>query len=124
MTKKKKRTIWKGNKMTRWKTIAIPAVILLVVCCGYVYAQTKQPSSPRGGEPAELDPRTEQIIDMMFREMDANHDGKISKDEWMAYYEKRFKRLDRNGDGFITKDEVRVEMREERERMGKTPQKQ
>ena len=107
--------------MARWKTIAMLAVILLMVCGGYVYAQTKQPSPPRGGEAAEMDRWMEQQIDMMFREMDTNHDGRISKSEWMVYYEKRFKRLDKNGDGFITKDEVRADMREERERRGSTP---
>ena len=101
------------------------AVIVLVVYCGCVFAQTKQSPPPRGGEAAELDPRMEQAIDMMFREMDTDHDGKISKSEWMAYQEKQFKRLDKNGDGFITKEEVRADwaqrMKEEQERRGKTP---
>lgn len=54
----------------------------------------------------------EQMIDMMFQDMDTNHDGRISKSEWMAFYERQFKKLDRNGDGFVTKDEVRADMNE------------
>jgi Ca2+-binding EF-hand superfamily protein len=63
----------------------------------------------------------EQAIDMMFREMDTDHDGKISKSEWMAFQEKQFKMLDKNGDGFITKDEVRAKMREDQERRAMAP---
>jgi len=112
--------------MARWKTIAMLAVIILVgVCCSYVFAQPKQPPPSPGGEASELDPRKEHAIDMMFREMDTDHDGKISKKEWMAFQEKQFKRFDKNGDGFITKDEVRADwkerMKEEQERRGKTP---
>ncbi len=65
----------------------------------------------------------EQVIDMMFLAMDTNHNGRISKSEWMAYYEKRFMLLDKNGDGFITKNEVKAAMEErlkkQQERMGK-----
>jgi Ca2+-binding EF-hand superfamily protein len=52
----------------------------------------------------------EHMIDMMFRDMDTNRDGRISKSEWMAFQEKQFRRLDRNGDGFITRDEVKADM--------------
>jgi Ca2+-binding EF-hand superfamily protein len=54
----------------------------------------------------------EQMIDAMFQDMDANHDGKISKKEWMAAQERHFNQLDKNGDGFVTKDEIRSDMME------------
>jgi Ca2+-binding EF-hand superfamily protein len=54
----------------------------------------------------------EQMIDMMFRNMDTNHDGVISESEWMAFQEKQFRHLDRKGRGYITKDDVRADMKE------------
>lgn len=56
-----------------------------------------------------------------FAEMDANHDGKVSKDEMLAFMAKKdaeraqrraqmvdamFKRLDANGDGSLSQDEM------------------
>lgn len=47
---------------------------------------------------------------MMFEEMDANKDGKVTKDEFQGVQDKRideqFGRLDKNGDGSIGKDEL------------------
>ncbi len=51
-----------------------------------------------------------QMIDMMMQDMDTSHDGRISRSEWMAFYDKQFKQLDRNGDGFIGKDEVKADL--------------
>jgi Ca2+-binding EF-hand superfamily protein len=39
------------------------------------------------------------------RRMDADHDGKISREEWKGRSEV-FNRLDRDNNGFITKDEL------------------
>jgi Fe-S cluster biosynthesis and repair protein YggX len=33
----------------------------------------------------------EQMIDRMFQDMDTDHDGRISKAEWMAFQEKQFR---------------------------------
>lgn len=41
-----------------------------------------------------------------FEELDANHDGKISKKEFDAFHNKRFKELDANHDGKITPEEM------------------
>ncbi len=59
-----------------------------------------------------MDARMEHAIDMMFQAMDTDHDGKISKKEWMAFQEKQFNQIDKNGDGFITRDEIRADMKE------------
>ncbi len=96
--------------MTRWKVILIAVGIILMVYGGFLFAQPQQAPSEWGGPPADRDPRMEHMIDMMFQDMDTNHDGRISKAEWMAFQEKQFKMLDRNGDGFITRDEVRADM--------------
>jgi hypothetical protein len=113
--------------MAKLKTISIALIILTVIFSGYIFAQTRP--APREGQGAGKDPRMEQGIDMMFQDMDTNRDGKISRDEFMAYQEKQFKRLDANGKGYITKDDVRADMekmRQEAERMqqrgGKAPQ--
>ncbi len=107
--------------MGRWKAILIVVGIILLLYGGLLFAQTQQPSQGRGGPPPDRDPRMEQMIDRMFQDMDIDHDGKISKKEWMNFQEKQFKRLDKNGDGFITKDEVRADIQE---RMGTEQQQQ
>ncbi len=38
-----------------------------------------------------------------WNKMDANQDGKVDKEEWMA----KFNRKDKNGDGVITRDEMK-----------------
>jgi hypothetical protein len=98
--------------MARWKAIPVVVGIIVMVYGGFLFAQTQQAPPAKGGRSAEQDPHREQMIDMMFQDMDTNHDGKISKSEWMAFYDKQFRQLDRNGDGFITKDEVRADMAE------------
>lgn len=107
--------------MGRWKAIIIVVGFILLIYGGFLFAQTQQPSPGRGGPPPDRDSRMEQMIDRMFQDMDTNHDGKISKKEWMDFQEKQFKRLDKNGDGFITKDEVRADVQE---RMGAEQQQQ
>ncbi len=44
----------------------------------------------------------------MFEDIDANHDGSISKDEWVAHGEKMFKDFDANHDGKISQDEMKA----------------
>lgn len=44
----------------------------------------------------------------MFERADTNHDGLLSKEEFMAKHEETFKRLDTNGDGSISKEEIEV----------------
>jgi hypothetical protein len=50
--------------------------------------------------------------------MDANHDGAVSKDEWMAQFDK----LDANHDGKITADEMRSARQMRMGRMNATGQ--
>ena len=42
----------------------------------------------------------------MFKQFDANSDGKIARDEW-SQKPRAFDRLDANADGFLTPDELR-----------------
>jgi len=45
-------------------------------------------------------------VDEIFEDLDANKDGKISKDEARGQLKKNFAELDRNKDGFIDRDEL------------------
>lgn len=53
---------------------------------------------------------------MMMRHMDANGDGKVTKDEIMPRLTKRFDRVDANNDGQVTKAEVGEHVRKRVER--------
>ncbi|MBI3903533.1 MAG: EF-hand domain-containing protein [Nitrosomonadales bacterium] len=43
---------------------------------------------------------------MMFRIMDSNGDGMISKSEFRAFHDKRFKEMDANHDGKLSQEEL------------------
>jgi Ca2+-binding EF-hand superfamily protein len=44
--------------------------------------------------------------DRMFEQMDANHDGVVTKKEFDAFHNKWFKEMDANHDGKITREEM------------------
>ena len=46
------------------------------------------------------------VIDGFLGVMDANHDGKISADEWATVQGSMFDRIDANHDGTLTPDEM------------------
>lgn len=43
---------------------------------------------------------------MMFQNMDANHDGTVTKSEFKAFNDKRFKEMDANRDGKLTPEDM------------------
>jgi Ca2+-binding EF-hand superfamily protein len=43
----------------------------------------------------------------MFKMMDTNEDGKISKDEWQKHHDQRFAEIDTDKDGVITPAEIK-----------------
>ena len=56
----------------------------------------------------------------MLKMMDANNDGKVSKEEWQAHHEQRFTEIDADKDGSITPTEMKehhTKMREKRAEM-------
>ena len=67
------------------KTASIVLATIIVTSAGVAYAQPVQGR---------------------FARLDANNDGKITKEESVAAREKVFERLDRNGDGFVDEEEI------------------
>ena len=80
------------------------AVVMLVA--GVALGQQQ---SPQGRQGRHHNPNR------LFQRADANHDGKISSDEWKRKSE-AFSRLDQNHDGFITQDEAQSTAARHRER--------
>ena len=77
---------------------------IITIVTGLASAQDQSSSSPAGAGKARCQGR--------FDTMDANHDGVVTKDEFMsgrhragAAREERFNAKDANGDGTLTKDE-------------------
>jgi Ca2+-binding EF-hand superfamily protein len=50
--------------------------------------------------------RAEASSGRAFQRLDANHDGKLTLQEFAASQQKTFARMDKNGDGTITRDEM------------------
>lgn len=89
------------------KKFLILAAAALVAVPAVSHAEDK-PTPPAQGEKGP---------GKMFKETDTNGDGKMSKDEFMAFHEKRFSEMDKNGDGQIDSDEARAKAKEWREKM-------
>lgn len=82
-----------------------PALLLLALP---TLALAQPPGGGAGGPPRA--PQTPEQIEANFKQMDTNHDGAITKDEWTAAgrREQGFARFDQNGDGKITLDEMKA----------------
>ena len=63
--------------------IILHSVLLVIFCCSLAFAS-----------------------DDDFKKIDANNDGKISRQEYNAAVIKTFQRYDRDGDGYIEKKEM------------------
>ena len=48
-----------------------------------------------------------EFLGASFNTFDADKDGKISRDEYLKFHEKRFKEFDGNADGYLTEEEVK-----------------
>ncbi len=109
--------------MAKRKTIAFAVIFFAALLFSGYLAQAQQ--SPRGKPSSGTDPRMGQMADMMFRDMDTNHDGKISKSEWQAFQDKQFDKIDKDRKGYVTKDDVVADMeqmrREQMSRRGPAP---
>ncbi len=84
----------------------------LAACLGFASLAAETPPMPamppsHPGGPAEM-PHGAMLPPplVMFKHMDANGDGEVTKAEAMAFAEKRFNELDKNGDGTISAKEI------------------
>ena len=103
---------------------SIFAAALLAGVAATASAQAPPPGAPPMGPPGherfDIDANHDGVLtraealaaaDARFKRLDANHDGKLTKDEFdhrsemQAAADERFKRLDKNNDGELSKDE-------------------
>ncbi len=52
-------------------------------------------------------------------QMDTDNDGKVSRQEYLAQFEKRFDKIDTDGDGFLSQEEFNQAREKMKERRGK-----
>jgi len=55
-----------------------------------------------------------------FEQIDTDHDGKISADEWAAGHKEVFSKMDTNGDGKVSPDEMKAAKEKREKMMGKS----
>lgn len=88
--------------MTRIKQLAVTTGVLLAsLSMGAAFAQTDMPSWTQNRS------TTNSKLDAQFRAMDSNHDGRVSKAEYDAYWKQQFAQADTNHDGTLDQSEAR-----------------
>ncbi len=87
-------------------------IVFFLSTVALILVQAPTPAFP--APPVQEEPQA--YWEKRFQEMDHNHDGKVSLEEYLAFYgpgsplrrknvEYEFRKYDRNGDGFITRQE-------------------
>ena len=96
----------------------VVAAVLAVGAGGSVWAQGGAAGGAAGGAPAGEQPRRPQMggmfQDVTFESMDANKDGKVTQDEYVAAMQaamadglkRRFEAMDTDKNGSLSKDEL------------------
>ncbi|MFP5258980.1 MAG: EF-hand domain-containing protein [Acidobacteriota bacterium] len=62
--------------------------------------------APAAGKPTPVAPVVAPSQAGRFAAMDADHNGRITLEEWRAFQEREFRRLDANDDGVISREEM------------------
>ncbi len=91
--------------------------IALVSCVATV---SPLASAQQNGAPA---PRNN-FAEQMFKQMDSNGDGEVSRAEYNAFYKQRFDELDANHDGKISHEEMEAARAKAMKRFGERMQEQ
>ena len=60
---------------------------------------------------ANPDLSQENMHDQIFKTMDTNSDGMVTRDEFLSFGKKKFQEIDVNGDGQITGEEIKAAQR-------------
>ena len=68
----------------------------------FVFALSANAQAPSNNQERQKPP----TIDELFKQMDANEDGKLALKEVKGPLKDDFKKIDANEDGFITKEEL------------------
>lgn len=76
------------------------------------------PSAPVLAQPEMPEPPEVTVIEgPMFQKMDANNDGSVTRDEFMALHMEKFDAMDADDDGTISGEEMRTAQQKRREAM-------
>jgi len=89
----------KGRKDMKPKTALSAITLAALVAASFSSASFAQAGGPGGAD---------RMPPFNFTEMDANQDGKVTKDEIAAFHAAQIAKIDANGDGFVTADELQA----------------
>ena len=102
------------------KYIILVATLAGLCTTGITYAQeTQVPTLEQGAGDRPFAKRFKKRLgkkaEHMFSKIDANEDGQVDLNEFLANSEERFQRMDINGDGFVTLAEAKESHQAQRE---------
>src|SRR5690242_10318646 len=86
-------------------TLATVAVLALSGSAAAYAHEEGWDHGPWGGHPPEPSMFSMPLLENLFEQADANHDGKVTKAELDAYAADALKRFDKDGDGKLSLDE-------------------
>lgn len=72
-----------------------------------VFGMTVCMSNSSFGQPNDKDRKKPPTFEQLLKEMDANEDGKLSKEEVKGPLKDEFSKIDTDEDGFISEDEFK-----------------
>lgn len=92
-------------------------VALAMISCNST-KETTQETSKETSRTVNTQEKGRPNPEEMFTQMDANKDGKLSKDEVNGPLKENFSKIDTNSDGYISKEELKNMPKPERQGQG------